>query len=127
MQKDFDSWNKRKQELDTHKINLFAHPREIWWCSLGINIGAETDGKNENFERAVIVMKVYNTETLFVLPVTTKQKNNKFHHKIVTEQKIGWVKLTQSRVISSKRLLRKVDVLSEKEFEMLKNIWKESI
>jgi mRNA interferase MazF len=127
MQKDFDSWSKLKKEINEFVIDRFAHPREIWWCSLGVNIGAEIDGKNENFERPVIVLKVYNTETLLVLPITTKEKDDAFHHKIQTEQKIVWVKLTQPRVISSKRLLRKVDVLGENEFETLKNIWKQSI
>ena len=127
MKKDFDSWNKIKKELNSHDIDRFAHPREIWWCSLGINIGAEIDGKNDNFERTIIVLKVYNKETLLVLPITTKIKDDKFHHKIQTEQKTVWVKLTQPRVVSSKRLLRKVDILSEDKFETLKNAWKQSL
>ena len=127
MEKDFDSWNKRKKEINEFPINRFVHPREVWWCSIGINIGAEIDGKNENFERTVIVMKVYNTETLLVLPITSKPKDDEFHHKITTDQKTVWVKLTQPRVISSKRLLRKVDVLHEEEFEALRNVWKKSL
>ena len=127
MKKDFDKWNKLKQELNKEGINVFAHPREIWWCSVGVNIGAEIDGKSENFERPILVMKVYNVETLLVFPITTKQKDDIFHHKIKTDQKVVWVKLTQLRVISSKRLLRKVDVLGEEEFEVLKEKWKKSI
>lgn len=127
MEKDFDTWSKVKKELNGLSIDRFAHPREIWWCSLGINVGAEIDGKNENFERPVIVLKVYNVETLLVLPITTKPKNDKFHHKIQTDQKTVWVKLTQPRVISTKRLLRKVDVLGEEEFNALKDLWKKSL
>lgn len=127
MKKDFNEWNKLKQDLDARGMHTFVHPREIWWCSLGINVGAEINGKNENFERPVIVIKVYSRETLLVLPVTSKQKDDKFHHKIETNQKIIWVKLTQPRVISNKRLLRKVDVLGEEKFETLKKIWKDSV
>lgn len=72
-------------------------------------------------------MKAYNKETLLVLPITTKQKDDVFHHKIMTDQKIVWVKLTQSRVVSNKRLLRKVDVLGKGEFKILKAIWKKSL
>ena len=125
--KDFDLWNKTKKALEQGKINKYVHPREIWWCSLGLNLGAEIDGKNENFERPVIVMKVYNRETMIVLPITTKQKDDKFHHKIQTPEKIVWVKLTQVRVISNKRLLRKVDVLDEHSFEELKQTWIQSL
>ncbi len=71
MEKDFDTWNKMKKELNRLPIDRFAHAREIWWCSLGLNVGAEIDGKNENFERPVIVLKVYNVETMLVLPITS--------------------------------------------------------
>jgi hypothetical protein len=27
-------------------VKFFGHLREVWWCSLGVNVGAETDGKN---------------------------------------------------------------------------------
>ena len=125
--KDFDGWIKTKKQINAMEGRAFAHPREIWWCSLGVNVGAEIDGKNENFERPVIVMKVYNKETLLILPTTGREKDDSFHHKITTEKVTSWVKLTQARVISNKRLLRKVDVLGEEEFAALKSAWKGSI
>lgn len=127
MGKDFDKWNIIKKEIEKIITEKYIHPREIWWCSLGINIGAEIDGKNENFKRSVIIMKVYNKETVIILPITAKQKDNKFHHKIQTEEKTVWVKLTQARVVSSKRLLRKVDLLDKDSFNELKNTWKETL
>lgn len=127
MQKDFDCWNDLKKKLNNFNRIIFAHPREIWWCSLGLNIGAEIDGKNDNFERPVIVMKVYNKETLIIVPLTTKEKNDQFHHRIQTRDKIAWAKLTQSRVVSAKRLVRKVDSLPDVEFKILKKVWKESL
>ena len=127
MIKDFDKWNSEKKNINKKEVVIFAHPREIWWCSIGVNVGAEIDGKSENFERPVIVMRVYNKETLLVLPITTKEKNDSFHHKITTEQKTVWVKLTQVRVVSTKRLIRKIDTLGESEFEKLKEQWKKFI
>jgi len=127
MEKDFDEWNRNKKGLERAPIKKYVHPKEIWWCSLGVNLGAEIDGKNENFERPVIVMKVYNKETMIILPITTKPKDDQFHHKIQTVGKTVWVKMTQMRVISSKRLLRKVDILDEASFGILKDIWKQSL
>ncbi len=120
MEKDFNSWNIEKKRINNEKRIVFAHPREVWWCSLGINVGAEIDGKNNNFERPVLVLKVYNKETLLVLPITTKIKNDSFHCLVKIKSGTAWVKLTQARVISNLRLLRKVDVLSETEFEKVK-------
>jgi len=117
MEKDFESWNKLKKDLHHRVSNAIAHPREIWWCSFGVNIGAELDGKNERFERPAIVIKVYNRETMLVLPLTSKKKNDMFHIKIIIKNKASWVKLTQLRVISNKRLQRKVGVLKEDKYK----------
>ncbi|MCX6736186.1 MAG: type II toxin-antitoxin system PemK/MazF family toxin [Candidatus Parcubacteria bacterium] len=124
MEKDFDGWNKTKKQIETLPVSKFVHPRDIWWCMLGINIGAESDGKNENFERLVIVMRVYNKETMVVLPMTTKEKKDAFHFEIKTNDKTVAVKLTQTRVISGKRFLRKLDVVDEIQFEALTTEWK---
>ena len=48
--KDFDAWNKQKILLENTQRNISFHEREIWWCSLGLNIGDEQDRKNELFE-----------------------------------------------------------------------------
>jgi uncharacterized protein YifN (PemK superfamily) len=137
MQKDFDKWNTLKKIFEKEGKEIFAHPREIWWCSLGLNLGAEIDGKNDGFERPVLVMNVYNRETMFVLPITSKEKDDKFHYKIFVkikninteeeEEKPVWVKLTQSRVISNKRLLRKVDLISVDDFNEIKEVFKKSL
>ena len=125
--KAFEAWSFLKQRLHILESRAFAHPREIWWCSIGINIGAEIDGKHDNFERPVIVMRAYNKEMLLVLPLTTKPKEDPFHFKIQTNQKTSWVKLTQVRVISNKRLLRKIDILDSAQFASLKEAWRKYI
>ena len=77
MQKDFDGWNKTKKSLNSKPKSTNAYARELWWCALGTNIGAEADGKNNNFERPVLIIKIYNKETLLVLPVTSKEKEDR--------------------------------------------------
>jgi len=77
--KDFDGWNIIKKSVEIQDRDVFGYPREVWWCSIGINIGAEADGKNENFERPVIILRVYNKETMLVLPTTGREKTDKFH------------------------------------------------
>lgn len=57
MEKDFDNWTQIKKGLDTeHKIPFF-NEREIWWCSLGVNIGYEIYGKGYVFSRPVLILK----------------------------------------------------------------------
>ena len=140
-EKDFDTWNGLKKSIEhkqgEHRGEAYAYPREIWWCSLGVNIGAEIDGKNENFERPVLIVRVYNKHSMLVLPVTSKEKDDKFHCKIIVQannNKTGevynkpvWVKLTQVRMISNKRLLRKVDVIPSVDFFKVKEAFKDYI
>ena len=124
--KDFDNWNKLKKETDLSIRKVDAYPREVWWCSLGVNIGVEADGKNENHERPVLVMKVYTQESMLVLPMNGRARKDRFHIAIKIKEtnretgeefnKTVFTKLTQARVISNKRLLRKVDVINQETF-----------
>ncbi len=137
MAKDFDAWNKLKKIFEKEERKFFAHPREIWWCSLGLNLGAEIDGKNDSFERPVLVITVYNKESMLVLPITSREKDDKFHYKIFVKikdiktgeyiEKSVWIKLTQAKVISNKRLLRKIDLISIEDFTKLMVTFKNSI
>ena len=47
MEKDFDRWNEQKKAVDRTRFTPFVHMREVWWCSLGVNIGAEENGNDE--------------------------------------------------------------------------------
>ena len=109
-----------KQKLHFGAGKTYAYPREVWWCAVGVNIGVEIDGKHDNFERPVLVLRVYNKETLLILPLTGKTKDDQFHCRVRSGSRDFWVKLTQTRVISNKRLIRKIDVIPTEEFEKVK-------
>lgn len=117
--KDFDKWNNEKKAVDKKDVNrnLFFYPREIWWCSAGLNIGVEADGKNENFERPILIIKKFNADMIWVLPLTTKEKQSKYHFKLEHEDIKSWVILSQIKAISTKRLLRKVGSISDLDFK----------
>jgi len=126
MEKDFDSWNIQKKEINERQERVLFHEREIWWCALGINIGYEQDGKNETFERPVLVMKKFNREVLLVLPLTRSNKSNRYYYKLKQgEERDSVVILSQIRLVSSKRLLRKMRMVSKKEFNEIAEKFKE--
>lgn len=116
MEKDFDSWNECKKQLETKNL-LYCNTREIWWCSIGINIGAETCGKNELFERPVLVLLVYNQQSILVAPLTSKLKTDRYHQRISYEDSEGWVILSHARTISPKRLQRKLTRIDEQQYD----------
>ena len=54
----FGSWTKLKIRLHVSEDEpVYFREKEIWWASLGANIGYEQDGKNDNFERPVLILK----------------------------------------------------------------------
>ncbi len=121
--KDFDVWNLRKkliQEFE-HGENFYCHEREIWWCSLGTNVGIETDGKHEQFERPVLILKKFYKDMLWVLPLTTHKHNDFFHKEVAHDRGKSWVMLTQIRTVDSKRLLRKLGTISHEELISIQN------
>jgi mRNA interferase MazF len=121
MKKDFDQWNKEKKNLETiGHDSLPFHEREIWWCSIGINLGDEQDGKNELFERPVLVVKKFNNRVAWVLPMSTKEKEGIYYHNLEYEGKIFAVILSQIRLLSVKRFRRFIRKISPNQFLAIK-------
>ena len=113
-------WNEDKKRLHARDLIPFSNIREVWWCSLGVNIGIEIDGKNENYERPVLILRVFNKEMLWIVPLTSKSKSSKFYFEIsYGKGNMSYVILSQSRIISAKRLIRKIDRLSEETFKRI--------
>ncbi len=113
--KEFDLWNTRKKEIEKSVVERLCHEREVWWCALGVNIGLEQDGKNELFERPVLILKRYNKNLVLILPVTSTEKDNAYYVKIKSAMASSVI-LSQIRSIDSKRLLRKAGMISMKEY-----------
>lgn len=116
----FITWTNRKITIHFQdRPEFYFYEREVWWASLGENVGSETNGKNFHFERPVIIVKKFSKDMLFVIPTTTKTKVGTWYQPI----KYGDVKtqaiLAQARTISAKRLIRKIGNLSPEQFQPL--------
>ena len=111
--KDFDNWNKHKKIVDNkkHGDSFYIRDGELWWCSVGLNIGVEIDGKNEIYERPVFILKNHNKDIVSILPVTTKVKDTYYQYNFEYKSKHQSVVLTQVKAIDTKRLSRKIGVL----------------
>ena len=129
MEKDFDSWNKLKKSINKKEVGdeFNFHIGDIWWTTLGLNIGKEIDGKNETFERPVLILKVINRHTLYVLPLTSKDHFvDKYHYSVNYEDGgSGVVVFSQVRVISSNRLLRKFSKINKEDLRKIKKLFRD--
>lgn len=73
-----------------------------------MNIGSEQDGKNDSFERPVLIVRRISRDSCIILPFTSKIVDSDYR---VTTESTGiqaQVVLSQIKTISSKRLLRKI-------------------
>ncbi len=121
MEKDFDAWNKVKKEVNAYELqwDFFCHQREVWWCSIGLNVDVEVDGKQINFERPVLILQKFNKEMFWGVPLTSKPRSGKFYQKIIHDKGAAWAMLTHTKTFSSKRLLRKIGMVSEEDFSKI--------
>lgn len=103
----FDQWNFLKQKIHGRENWPHVSPREIWWCSIGINIGFEIDGKNEGCERPVLVLKIISPNTFVGLPITSKVRAAHFGYVFILEQKSYQVLFGQIRVFDLRRVSRR--------------------
>lgn len=120
MDKDFVSWHKKKSVLHYDKIRPFFSEREIWFCTLGNNIGYEQDGRGEQFLRPIIVIKKFNNEIFWGVPLTKTEKTNKYYFKFSLDDNFSHAILSQIRLIDAKRLNYKIGDMSETDFAEIK-------
>lgn len=128
MRKDFDKWNIKKKEIHSQKLAVFCHQREIWWCSLGTNIGFEQDGTGRNFDRPVLVIRGFNESIFFGAALTSNNRKGKFYFPIgKVEDREASVILSQVRLIDTKRLIKKAAIIDKDLFEKIKNALKKAL
>lgn len=121
MDKDFEGWNKVKQQIDaSHKPPLFQE-REIWWCSVGVNVGYEIFGKGNIYARPVLIVRKYSPYSFLGVPLTSRQhQESRYYHPITFHDIDGTALLGQFRIMDSKRLSKVMGKIGKKRYNSIK-------
>ncbi|MDP3988909.1 MAG: type II toxin-antitoxin system PemK/MazF family toxin [bacterium] len=123
--KDFDSWNKKKIKIDANQD--FNHPKEkeIWWCSIGMNVGIEVFGKGHDYTRPVLVINAEGSESFIGIPLTSNIKNKKYSCIIKTDDGVLHTALLyQIRSFDKRRLTERKHSLSNEEYAKIEKYFK---
>ena len=81
MTKDYKDWMPIKSQINNNeKYPIGFKEREIWYASIGENIGFEEDGKGIKFARPVLILRVFSRKLCFVIPLSTSQKRGKYYY-----------------------------------------------
>jgi mRNA interferase MazF len=131
MDSQYNNWNEIKITIEYENIIVGFKERDIFYMNMGKNIGFEQDGKGENFVRPIVIIKGFNKNMFFGIPLSTKIKEGKFYYKFQFQKKDELVEnialLSQMRLFSTKRLLNKIGVISKEDFIKMKNEFKSLI
>lgn len=118
--KQYDEWNTLKKSLNDEENKVFFRERDVFWTSIGINVGYEQDGKGEIFSRPVLVLRKYSKNIFLGIPLSTKLKEGSFFFEFSLNNERSNALLVQARVYDAKRLENKIGMIGVEEFEQLK-------
>ncbi|MFT2719752.1 type II toxin-antitoxin system PemK/MazF family toxin [Deinococcus sp. A31D244] len=119
---DFDNWCQQKKQLHASAPTLVFKEGEVWWCSVGANVGSEALGKGPKFTRPVIVLKKLSQEACIVVPVTSQQPKQlgTWYHGMHFNGRDQFVMMHQLRMVSVRRFGSRLVELPEADFSSLK-------
>jgi len=117
MKKDFQKWHDKKKSVDAIAQRPFFHEREIWFCHLGVNVGFEQDGAGSDFQRPIVVIKKFNNEVCWGIPLSKTKKRNQYYFAFPFDDSTTSVAiLSQIRLFDARRLSRKIGDMPEADF-----------
>ena len=94
---------------------------DIFWVNIGENVGAEINGKGEDFSRPMIIMKKFSKHSFFAIPTSTQMHAGSWYLKYNENGKEVVACLHQARAIDYRRISNKIGKLSLEDFARLKS------
>lgn len=118
----FDEWNSVKKILNKREHNYFIRQGDIYFTSIGQNIGYETYGKDELFLRPVLVFKKLNNYTFIGIPLTSKKKEGShFYSFEYKKDKHSTALLGQMKMLDINRIEYRSGKIDKENFRKLKD------
>ncbi len=122
---EFDKWNEVKKSASAEYKERHFKEREIFYIKMGQNIGFEQNGKGENFVRPVIILKKFNKDMFFGVPLSSQEKTGCFYHSFeflkAKRASRNIALLSQMKLFSSHRLLNKIGMINRDDFVEIKD------
>ena len=117
----FDEWNNLKKNLDNKEKIIDFYQGNIYFMSIGKNIGHEVYGKEKLFLRPVLVYKKLTKSTFLGIPLTSKEKEGSYFFPFSYKKgKKSVAMFHQMRVFDIKRSEYLSGKINKNTFENLK-------
>ncbi|OGI77141.1 hypothetical protein A3B85_01705 [Candidatus Nomurabacteria bacterium RIFCSPHIGHO2_02_FULL_37_13] len=118
--KDFTNWHKIKRKIEQKENRIYFQIRDIFFCSIGENVGFEQDGRGEEFLRPIIVVKKFNNEVFLGTPLTHTNKKGKYYFAFDLNKGKSVAIISQIRLFDAKRMKYKIGMINKPDFVVLK-------
>ena len=93
----------------------------MWFAHLGINVGFEQDGSGSDSLRPVVIIKKFNNDICWIVPLTRSDKQSKYYFPVhIHGESTSLVILSQVRLLDGKRLKYLFGYVRKKDFKQLK-------
>ena len=119
--KKFLEWIGLKERLHS-KIIAAPHVSEgeLWWASIGENVGYEINGKSSLFSRPVIIFRKLAHGYFLVVPTTSQLRNGSWYVNFKLKDREMAACLHHLRSMDYRRLSTRMGDLDEPEFERIR-------
>ncbi|TAH33713.1 type II toxin-antitoxin system PemK/MazF family toxin [Candidatus Saccharibacteria bacterium] len=78
--KDYLHWTPIKADINNNLARLNYNEGDIFWLSIGENIGFEQDGKGKLFARPVLIVRGFSRQLFWGIPLTSQKKEGKYYY-----------------------------------------------
>jgi mRNA interferase MazF len=113
-------WCKVKIFLREKGRNVIFGERELWWCRVGMNIGAEIFGKGRQFTRPVLIFKKLSKDSFLGIPLTSQPKAGSWYVRVPCAGIDASLTLSQIRIFDARRLMARIEKVTEADFLVVK-------
>ena len=117
--KQIQEWCKVKIFL-LNKNKIIFKQGNIWWCSLGMNLGEEMFGKGPKFTRPILIFRKFTSNSFLGLPITKQEKEGNWYTEITIHKEKRWIILNQARILDKKRLTNRIGALDNNDINKVR-------
>lgn len=117
---DFDSWNTVKKGINREARLPIYKQGDIWWASVGQNVGSESFGKHELYMRPVLVLKKLSAYMCIAVPLSTQPKSGSWFVEITIRGEKQYALIYQTKAMSVYRFQNRIAQLDETDMQKVK-------
>ena len=120
MENSYQLWARVQAYLSSKYRRRYYKEGEIFWVSVGMNIGQEQNGKGLNFTRPVLVVKGYNERLFFGLPLSNTKRRGPYYYPITLDGEERAILLSQGSKYDTARIIgHSIYSVSKEELEQI--------